>query len=72
MLTDDEIKALPAHQIAELVTRLLSAEARVKVLEDALISVEEYWNGSTTEGAMADALNVITTRARKALQEQSK
>ena len=40
--------------------------ARIKTLEEALIGIEEYWNGSRTDGAMSDALDVIVSRARAA------
>jgi hypothetical protein len=48
-LTDDEIEALYNHgatfsaaALHELCTRLLSAEARVKVLEEALRNIKPY------------------------------
>jgi hypothetical protein len=70
MLTDDEIRALrdltsgrPEYctrslsdpKIAELCTRLLSAEARVKVLEEALreladANFDEYCSDATESG----------------------
>jgi hypothetical protein len=77
MLTDDEIRAIrhgngPA--IREICTRLLSAEAKVKALEDALRPLvgarwghdEDGW--LLVKGVSHDELD----RARTALQEQSK
>jgi hypothetical protein len=43
---------------------MLSAAAEMR---DALIHIEEYWNGSETNGAMADALHEIGATARAAL-----
>jgi hypothetical protein len=56
--------------IAELCTRLLSAEAEVKVLEDALrwYASDDAWSVDQVEGPDGD----YGDRARKALQEQSK
>jgi hypothetical protein len=80
MLTDEEIRAIKFNtsrpQMRELTTRLLDAEARVKVLEDALremvyetthLSPQED-DGSHWAKISAAALG----RARTALQEQSK
>jgi hypothetical protein len=50
--------------IAELCTRLLSAEAKVKVLEEALETIANGWSG------MEDL--AMSRFAREALQEQSK
>jgi hypothetical protein len=93
MLTDDEIRALlenvkvihpmygaevPAGTIAELCTRLLSAEARVKVLEGALreiASQKQEHEMTGGEAAYADwngGYEQCIDRARTALQEQSK
>lgn len=45
------------HNIEQLNTALL----------DALIHIQEYWNGSRTEGAMSDALDEILATARAAI-----
>lgn len=39
----------------------------IEKLEAALSSILEYWNGSRTDGAMFDALEVIEQRAHEAL-----
>jgi hypothetical protein len=43
--------------------------ARETQLVEALVSIEEYWNRSPTDGAMLDALDVMTRRARAAIEE---
>lgn len=47
----------------------LSAEdrARVDEVRAVLVSANEYWNGSRTDGAMSDALDVIEQRITEAL-----
>jgi hypothetical protein len=42
--------------------------ARETRLVEALVSIEEYWNRSPTEGAMLDALDVMTARARATIE----
>jgi hypothetical protein len=78
-MTDEQIKALrdraatlgwrdvafKPDTIAECCTRLLKAEARVKVLEDALQPFVGHGIPKQSLGAQIDA-------ARAALQEQSK
>lgn len=54
----------------DLIAALSASEARVKELEGALIHIEEYWNGSRTDGAMSDALDEILETARAALGEK--
>lgn len=39
--------------------RAETAERKLEVAREALLGVSEYWDGSRTEGAMADALNHI-------------
>jgi hypothetical protein len=89
MLTDDEIKTLlnsAQHQhpgryfevladdIGELCTRLLSAEARLKALEEALRPfADAIWVWSDDYALQADGIErEQLSRARIALQEQSK
>jgi chromosome segregation ATPase len=55
------------EDLAKANARAEAAEAENARLRDALVSIEEYWNGSYTEGAMSNALDVITYRARQAL-----
>jgi hypothetical protein len=75
MLTDDKIRAireraqytpiyLSGAEIDELATRLLSADAKVKGLEEALREIET--------SAVKWEFYSIANRARTALQEQSK
>jgi len=40
--------------------------AKVASLDDVLLGITEYWNGSNTEGAMSDALHEIIRRAETA------
>jgi ATPase subunit of ABC transporter with duplicated ATPase domains len=48
-------------------TKLTRLRARVKRLEDALVHIEEYWNGAENTRAMSDALNEMVKAARAAL-----
>ena len=45
----------------------LALIAEVRGLREALVHIQEYWNGSRTDGAMSDALDEILETARKAL-----
>jgi hypothetical protein len=73
MLTDDDIRNLQNYvcvqtspaTVHELCTRLLSAEARVKVLEDALQKI-----GEIAFGHQDSKFVEIYIAARTALQEQ--
>jgi hypothetical protein len=84
MLTDDKIKELLNHaafssasipldprDIAELCTRLISAEAKVKVLEDAGTAILDFYNGPL-EAKRPDVFQQLMVRLAAALQEQSK
>jgi hypothetical protein len=60
--------ALVAHirKLEEMNERQRARETR---LVGALVSIEEYWNREPTDGAMLDALDVMTRRARAAIEE---
>jgi hypothetical protein len=78
MLTDDEIRDMAKYtagtDIAELCTRLLSAEARLKALEEALRPfADAIWVWSDVYALQADGIErEELSRARAALQEQGK
>ena len=64
--------ALQLTNSAALIRRLAAENAaqaeRIKRLEEALVSIAEYWNGSDTYGAMIDALDVMIARAAAAVE----
>jgi hypothetical protein len=95
MLTDDQLhkmlEVLPEDSdsglymvevdyLTEIITRLLSTEARVKVLEDALRAIAVNATYDEAEGFDTDpdeldwayAFELCVNNARNALQEQSK
>lgn len=49
-------------------TESIRREAK-RPLIDALISIEEYWNGSVNKSAMSDAIHEMRERATEALRE---
>jgi hypothetical protein len=64
----NSVPALVAH-IRELEEMNERQRARETRLVEALVSIEEYWNREPTDGAMLDALDVMTRRARAAIEE---
>jgi hypothetical protein len=57
--------------IAELCTRLLAAEARVKALEETGTAILDFYNGPL-EAKRPDVFQRLMVRLAAALQEQSK
>ena len=57
---------------AEAIVAAMNSLPKLLDAVDALIHIEEYWNGSRTDGAMSDALDEITATARNALDALSK
>ena len=52
------------RELEEMNERQRARETR---LVEALVSIEEYWNREPTDGAMLDALDVMTRRAHAAI-----
>jgi hypothetical protein len=48
---------------------VLELERRYKIAMEALVGIEEYWNGSLNETATRDAAIVTAERAREALAQ---
>lgn len=63
-LTYEQRIAMKLSEWAESIRR----EAK-RPLIDALISIEEYWNGSVNKSAMSDAIHEMRERATEALRE---
>jgi hypothetical protein len=74
--TKDALRMQGEAQVASLLVEIASLRAenerqraRETQLVEALVSIEEYWNREPTDGAMLDALDVMTARARAAIEE---
>jgi hypothetical protein len=67
--TKDALRMQGEAQVASLLVEIASLRAEKARLVEALVSIEEYWNREPTDGAMLDALDVMTRRSRAAIEE---